>query len=95
MVEKGLFRLFREPLDNLYSEHRYKSRLIFNPTMLRDRFMVILRFLRYDDVTKRSVRQKTDDPAPFLYVIDNINENFRPIYLPNKLVTIDDHLCRY
>ena len=95
MVETGVFRLFREPLDNLYCEDRNKSRPIFNATMPRDRFKVILRFLRFDDETTRSVRQKTDALAPIRYVIDTINENLRAIYLPNKWVTIDEHLCRY
>ena len=51
-------------------------------TMPRERFRLILRFPRFDDL-------------PIRLVLDSVVDAIKSSYTPNKFVTIDEHLCRY
>ena len=95
MVVTGVLRISKEPVDNLWCADPNKSRPILIATMARDRFKVILRFLRFDDTTTRTIRQKDDKLAPIRYIIDLTSDNLLSCYSPGKWVTVDEHLCRY
>lgn len=95
MIETGVFRLYREPLDYLFSEDTNKSKPIFKATMARDRFKVFLRFLRFDDMATRKERQEMDVLAPIQSVIETIKANLITVYSPGTWVTVDEHLCSY
>ena len=63
--------------------------------MARDRFKNILRFIRFDDMTTRKIRQETDSLAPIRFVLDSIKSNLLAAYSPGQWLTIDEYLCRY
>ena len=71
------------------------GRPIFRATMPRERFKVILRFLRFDDFSTRTERSKTDNLAPIRYIFDSVIKRFPLAYIPGKYITVDEHLCRF
>ena len=95
MILIGVFRASRDPVNCIYSEDPNLSRPIFRATMPRDRFKLILRFLRFDDFRTRLERQKSDQLAHIRFVFDSVVTALRNSYNPNKQLTIDEHLCKY
>ena len=63
--------------------------------MPRERFKVILRFLRFDNTQTRFERVKLDKLAPIRLVFDEVVASLRNSYFPNRFLTIDEHMCRY
>jgi len=81
------YRLF---WDNLYGI------TIFKATMGVQRFMEILRFIRFDDKDTRSNRRKTDKLAPIRSIWKMVNHNFGKYYMPGENIVVDEQLmpCR-
>ena len=55
----GVFHSNRESISDLFSEDVNKCKPIFKATMPRDRLKSLLKFLRFDDVSTRSVARGT------------------------------------
>ena len=95
MILCGSFRASRGPLRDLFSDDMNFGKPIFRAVMPRERFKVILRFLRFDDSTTRAERIISDRFAPIRYVFDAINLNLTAAYTPGRYITVDEHLCCY
>ena len=80
LILVGSFRASREPLSDLFSEDLNFGRPLFRATMPRERFKIILRFLRFDDHTTRVERFANDRFAPIRYVFEAINSSFSLAY---------------
>ncbi|XP_073532535.1 uncharacterized protein [Phyllobates terribilis] len=61
-------------------------------TMSRDRFVEIMRFLRFDEKSTRSERLQTDKFALFSTVWDRFIENCIACYKPGPYITVDEQL---
>ncbi|XP_073494170.1 uncharacterized protein [Phyllobates terribilis] len=61
-------------------------------TMFRDRFVEIMRFLRFDEKSTRSERLQTDKFALFSIVWDRFIENCIACYKPGPYITVDEQL---
>jgi len=61
-------------------------------TMARDRFLNILRYLRFDEKSNRSERLKSDKFALFSIVLDRFIDNCIASYKPGPYITIDEQL---
>lgn len=60
-----------------------------------NRFKSILRFIRFDDKSKRSDRRKTDKLAPIRDLFNMIDLNLSRMYSPGPSLTIDEQLVPY
>ena len=83
------------PIRDLNNDDPNFGRPIFRATIPRERFKNIYRFLRFDDFTTRVERASVDKLAPIRCIWDSLNSAFHYAYHPGKLITIDEHLCRY
>ena len=95
MILFGVFRSSKEKISNLYSDDPNLCRPIIKCSMPRDRFKVILRFLRFDDPSTRVERTFQDKLAPIRYVFDSINSSLTNTYLPGKWLCVDEHMAGY
>ena len=95
MLLTGVFRVNREPVSNLYCSDPNLARPIFKATLPRDRFKIILRYLRFDDFRTRIPRVINDRLAPIREILELINGSFKESYIPNTFLTVDEHLCKY
>lgn len=68
---------------------------MFRLTMNYQRFLFLLRSLRFDDKTNRPERQKTDNLAAIRELCDTLSEKFRQAYSPGENVTIDEQLVGF
>lgn len=69
--------------------------IIFRACMSRDRFVSILRFLRFDDKGTRPNRRERDRFAPIRDVWDKIMINLKKHYIPGANLTVDEQLVPY
>lgn len=66
-----------------------------------NRFHLLLRAIRFDDITTRALRQPTDNLAPIRYFFENFVSRCQEYYELNNYVTIDEMLesfrgrCRF
>lgn len=73
----------------------------FAQTMSRDKFIDILRFIRFDKKNERSERLKTDKFALISKIWEKFIENSQACYKPDANITIDEQLfptkarCRF
>lgn len=65
---------------------------LFRMTMGKNRFRILLRGLRFDDITDREERKRTDKLAPIREVFDSFVEKCKANYEMGQYVTIDEML---
>ena len=65
---------------------------IIRSLMSRDRFQLIMRFLRFDDKTTRSQRVVKDMFAPIRFIWERFIENSSACYKPYQNLTVDEQL---
>lgn len=80
---------FREYWDPLFGNP------IFRATMGKNRFALLLRFLRFDDKNTRSLRKSKDKLAPIRELWQSVNLNLKKFYLPGENLTIDEQLVPF
>ena len=80
---------FREYWDPIFGNP------IFRATMGKNRFASLLRFLRFDDKSTRSLRKSKDKLAPIRDLWEYINQNLKKYYLPGENLTIDEQLVPF
>ncbi|KAI6649958.1 PiggyBac transposable element-derived protein 4 [Oopsacas minuta] len=95
MILFGVFRSSKEKISNLYSDDPNDCGPIIKCSMPRDRFKVILRFLRFDDLSTRLERTFQDKLAPIRFVFDSINTTLSETYTLGKWLTVDEHMTGY
>ena len=91
----GVLRASREPISSLWNEEEVFQRSIFPATMSRNRFLQILRFIRFDDKSSRAIRLETDKLAAISEVSNMINIRLRQCYYPSESLTVDEQLVRF
>lgn len=65
---------------------------IFRATMSLVRFKSLLRFIRFDDKTTRSVRRATDKLAAIREIFEECNKMFSKYYVPGSFLTVDEQM---
>ncbi|CAJ0968605.1 unnamed protein product [Ranitomeya imitator] len=60
--------------------------------MSRDRFKMILRFIRFDNENTRAERVQTDKAAPIRDIWTMLNSNLERAYKPYHCITVDEQL---
>lgn len=65
---------------------------LFRTTMSLQRFRMLIRFLRFDDIQTREERRKTDKLAPIRAVFDKFVNNCKQNYNMSYYVTVDEKL---
>lgn len=68
---------------------------IFRATMGLKRFTFLLRFIRFDDKTSRSLRRQKDELAPIRDIFNKINNNLKKMYTPGENITVDEQLVPF
>ena len=91
----GVFRAHREKIANLYSEDPNLSRPIIKASTPKDRFKIVLRFLRFDDPSTRVEITLLDRLAPVRHVFDANNNSLIQSHHHGKLLTLDEHMVRF
>ena len=91
----GVLRASGEPIKSLSNEEEVFQRSIFPATMSRNRFLQILRFLRFDDKATLAIRLETDKLAAVSEVSNMINIRLNEVYNPSESLTVDEQLVRF
>ena len=68
---------------------------IFQATKGKNRFKIILKFLRFDNKETRSERRVKDKLAPIRDVWETINKNLKKYYMPGANLTVDEQLIPF
>lgn len=65
---------------------------IFRAMMAKNRFLFLLRHMRFDDRTTRAERQKIDKLAPIRSIFEQFNDNLLKAYICGSSVCVDERL---
>ena len=95
LIIAGALKANRESIHFLWTKKSLFSRPIFPASMSRDRFVSIIRFIRFDDFTTRIERRKLDKLAPFRNVFEKFVAHCKENYLPNSHLTVDEQLVAF
>jgi hypothetical protein len=68
---------------------------IFGATMTRNRLLLILRVIRFDDKDTRQERQETDRLAAIRNVADTFAKNCRTKFYPSPHLCVDERMVSY
>ncbi|XP_035209147.1 uncharacterized protein LOC118183658 [Stegodyphus dumicola] len=63
---------------------------IFHRTMSHNRFLFLMRYIRFDGVRNRQMRKEMDKFAPIKYVFGSFVHNCQKFYTAGSYVTIDE-----
>ena len=93
-IARGAYKRRDEPLKSLWSSR--DGRPLFVGTMSRDTFLLILRYIRFDDKEKRRRGEHQDKFQHIRQIWETTVENFRKCYFRQENATIDEQLfpCR-
>lgn len=95
LIIAGALKANRESVHFLWTKKSLFSRTVFPASMARDRFVDILRFIRFDDLTTRTDRRKLDKLAAFRNVFEKFVVHCKKHYSPNSHLTIDEQLVAF
>lgn len=95
LIIAGALKANREPIHYLWTKKSLFSRPVFPASMARDRFVSILRFIRFDDLTTRTNRRKLDKLAAFRNVFEKFVGHCKEHYIPNAHLTVDEQLVAF
>ncbi len=92
-IARGVYKARNEPAASFWSDR--DGRPIFSATMPRDKYLTILRYIRFDCRDSRQSR-RGDKFHLIRCVWDRVIENSRKCYHPRELNTVDEQLfpCR-
>lgn len=85
----------RESIHFLWTKKSLFTRPVFPVSIEDDRFVDILRFIRFDDLTTRIVQRKLDKMAAFRNVFEKLVGNCKEHYSSNSYLTIDKKLVAF
>ncbi|KAL4090139.1 hypothetical protein QTP88_025038 [Uroleucon formosanum] len=74
---------------------KFDSLPLIRAAMPRDRFKMLLRFIRFDNVNTRNIRITTDKAAPIRDIWTMLNYNLQKNYKPTENITVDEQLFPY
>lgn len=96
LVLTGRFREAKENPHSLWSvTNKSLNRPIYQAIMSRNRFLSILRHIRFDDLSTRPERKQNDKLAPIREFADVFAHNCRDSYCPSAWGTIDEQLVSF
>ena len=89
LIAAGVHRQNKENLDDMWKGDALPLK---GAAMSRDRFKIMLRFIRFDSENTRTERALTDKAAPKPDIWIMLNRNFGKAYQPCERITIDEQL---
>lgn len=94
MIAMGLNKDNKKPLHDLWKYDDLMTGSIYNLVISRDRFVVIHKFIRFDDESTTNDRRKNDKLAKVSEIIDLFNENCINAMNIGESVTVDEQLLK-
>nr|XP_031836323.1 piggyBac transposable element-derived protein 3 [Nomia melanderi] len=91
----GRFRESRERKRDLWRKNEAFSRPFYAATMSRDRFVDILKYIRFDDSATREERKANDKLAPLRDVTSMFTANCRDSYAASSVGSINEQLVGF
>ena len=85
----GVHRRSKENLDDM---RKGDALPLIRASTSRERFKMVLRFIRFDNENTRAERAQTDKTAPIRDVCIMLNRNLEKAYQPYECITIDNQL---
>lgn len=89
-VIRGVTHGKNEPLYSFWNSSYGPS--VFRETMSRNKFLMILKLLRFDNKDSRASRKQTDKYAPIRELWTTVMDNCQKCFFPHGFVTIDEQL---
>lgn len=89
LIAAGVHRNNKENLQDMWKPDALP---ITRAAMSRDRFKMMLRFIRFDDERTRAQRSLTDKAAAIREIWSICNANLEKMYQPHDCITIDEQL---
>src|SRR6218665_1040144 len=89
----GTYRAKLEPLRDMWSSEH--GRQIFTATMSVNRFVDILRFLRFDNNSSREHRRASDKLAAIRDIWKRFVAQLPKLYVPGTDITVDEQLVPF
>ncbi|XP_017882546.1 uncharacterized protein LOC108626410 [Ceratina calcarata] len=91
----GRFGEFRESEQDLWKQDTGLSRPHYIATMSRDRFINILKYIRFDDSTTREERRKHDKLAALREVTNIFTQNCKDCYNATSVGCVDSQVVKF
>lgn len=95
LITAGALKANREPVHFLWCKNPLYSRPIFPAAMSRDRFLELIWFMRFDDLSTRVERRGIDKLAAFREVFEIFVGHCKESYYPSSHLTIDEQLVGF
>ncbi|XP_050520903.1 piggyBac transposable element-derived protein 4-like [Daktulosphaira vitifoliae] len=92
LLVSGVHRSNKEHVSEMW---KLDSLPLIRAAMSRDRFKMLLRFIRFDNVNTRNIRITTDKAAPIRDIWTMLNQNLHKNYKPTENITVDEQLFPY
>lgn len=89
LIAAGVHRNNKENLEDMW---KVDALPLIRAAMCRDRFKLMLRFIRFDNDNTRAERVQTDKAAPIRDLWLMLNKNLERAYKPHECITIDEQL---
>ncbi|XP_069585014.1 piggyBac transposable element-derived protein 4-like [Ranitomeya imitator] len=89
LIAAGVHRANKENLEEMWN---VAALPLIRAAMSRDRFKMILRFIRFDNENTRAERVQTDKAAPIRDIWTMLNSNLERAYKPYHCITVDEQL---
>jgi hypothetical protein len=90
LVVMGALRGGKQSLRDFWDETFGQKTII--ATMSRERFMQLLKFIRFDSHSTRTIRQKNDRLAPIRELWDLFTSNCRKNIIPSPFLCVDEQI---
>lgn len=94
LLYAGVLLSRRESVNELWKMEDC-GRAVFRATSGIVRFKAIMQFLRFDDLTTRMERRKTDKLAPFRELLNMFTATLQHPYTPGPCLAVDEQLVPY
>ncbi|KAH9632821.1 hypothetical protein HF086_016302 [Spodoptera exigua] len=91
----GVSRSGRRNIKDFWDNSQGTGLEIVYATMSINRFRILIRALRFDDITDRETRRKLDKMAPIREVVELVTKNCRNNYVPSDYLTLDEQLVGF
>ena len=89
LIAAGVHRQNKENMDDMWKGDALP---LIRAAMSRDRFKMMLRFIRFDNENTRAERAQTDNAAPIRDIWIMLNRNLEKAYKPYEYITINEQL---
>lgn len=94
IIAGGLSHQSKVPVHELWTDSKYIPS-IFSTVMSRDRFLDIMKHLRFDDKELRQAKMETDRIAAVREMYEIVVEKFKSSYKPSGCLTVDERISAF